>query len=292
MKMSWLKTRLPFFCVSIGLTLLAFEQNAEVQETEVSPPPVVQVMVLGVHHFSNPGLDLHNVKAVNMQSEEKQKELDLFVKQVMAFKPTAVAVEVEADSDDLAISGFSTFTEDDFTKPEHVSEHIQLGYRLAMEAGIPKVLGIDEQPADGEPDYFPFDKVQDAMTEFGQLSLMEQVSAIISRFNESLESKQVETDVTSLMLWLNDDALFKEQHQAYMYLMQAGDLHNQAGADLNAMWFLRNAKIFSKLQKVTVPGDRVVLIFGHGHGYWLRELVKASPQMQLVELQTVISSVQ
>ena len=57
----------------------------------------------------------------------------------------------------------------------------------------------------------------------------------------------------------------------------------QPGADLNAMWFLRNAKIFAKLAEVTQPGDRVLVLFGAGHNYWLRYFARATPGFQLAE---------
>jgi hypothetical protein len=43
------------------------------------------------------------------------------------------------------------------------------------------------------------------------------------------------------------------------------------------MWYLRNAKIFAKLQSVTRRGDRVLVIYGSGHNYWLRHFAQSAP---------------
>ena len=55
------------------------------------------------------------------------------------------------------------------------------------------------------------------------------------------------------------------------------------GADLNAAWYLRNAKIHAKLMKLVKPGDRIVVLYGAGHNYWLRDLVRTTPGLVLVE---------
>ncbi len=62
-----------------------------------------------------------------------------------------------------------------------------------------------------------------------------------------------------------------------------GERATQPGADLNGGWYLRNAKIFAKLTQVTKPGDKVVVLFGAGHSYWLRHFVQNTPGFSLVE---------
>lgn len=54
-------------------------------------------------------------------------------------------------------------------------------------------------------------------------------------------------------------------------------------AELNAAWYRRNAKIFSKLTQIVKPGDRVLIEFGAGHAFWLRHFVQNTPGFQLIE---------
>jgi hypothetical protein len=56
------------------------------------------------------------------------------------------------------------------------------------------------------------------------------------------------------------------------------------GADLNAGWYLRNAKIFGKLMQVARPGDRVLVVYGGGHGYWLRHFAGTVPGYRNVDV--------
>lgn len=60
------------------------------------------------------------------------------------------------------------------------------------------------------------------------------------------------------------------------------------GAELNAAWYLRNAKIHAKLMNIAKPRDRIVVLYGAGHNYWLRELVRTTPGFVLVEPRTYL----
>jgi hypothetical protein len=43
------------------------------------------------------------------------------------------------------------------------------------------------------------------------------------------------------------------------------------------------ASIVAKLAQIARPGDRIVVLFGAGHAYWLRHLVETTPGYQLIE---------
>ena len=52
---------------------------------------------------------------------------------------------------------------------------------------------------------------------------------------------------------------------------------------MNAAWYLRNAKIFAKLTQIAQPGDRVLVVFGAGHAFWLRHFAEQTPGFSLAE---------
>lgn len=54
-------------------------------------------------------------------------------------------------------------------------------------------------------------------------------------------------------------------------------------AELIAYYYMRNAKIFSKLIDVTEPGDRVVVVYGAGHKHWLEHFIRNMPGFELVD---------
>jgi hypothetical protein len=121
-------------------------------------PGPVQVMVLGTYHFDNPGLDLNNVKADDVLTPKRQDELEALAAALAAFRPTRIMVERVASSPTLEDSHYAQFTPAELGKNR--DERVQIAYRLGYRLGMKTVRGIDEQPGDGEPDYFPFGKVQ------------------------------------------------------------------------------------------------------------------------------------
>lgn len=90
--------------------------------------------------------------------------------------------------------------------------------------------------------------------------------------------------VTSLAAEANDPALIDRlHHSTNTELLKLGDGDAQPGADLNAMWYLRNAKMFGKLTNIARLGDRVLVVVGAGHAYWLRHFAANTPGYRLAE---------
>src|SRR3546814_10146346 len=77
----------------------------------------------------------------------------------------------------------------------------------------------------------------------------------------------------------NDAAVVEEQHDLLYYsMLQIGDGDSQPGAELNAYWYMRNAKMFAKLDLFAQPGDRVLVIVGSGHATWRSDAHTSEPQ--------------
>lgn len=234
----------------------------------------VEVMVLGSYHFGNPGRDVNNMQVDSVLTPEKQAQLDALAKALLTFKPTRVMVERESDEPDFAMKAYSEFT------PEKLktiaNEADQIGYRVAKMAGLPVVHGIDEQPKYGEPDYFPFSAMQDVAKQYGQSAIIEAANAPTKAIVAQFEADQKTKSVADMLMSVNADLLYTRNTVEYSYLT-IGDKDVQPGADLNAMWYLRNAKIFGKLMQVAKPGDRVLVVYGAGHNFWLRHFASTVP---------------
>lgn len=241
----------------------------------------IEVMVVGTFHFGNPGLDLVNVKAVDVTTPARQRELAILTDALARFRPTRVMVERETSGPDFAVKDYRNFTAARLqTDPD---ERVQIGYRLAARIGLRDVQGIDEQPSAGEPDYFPFDKVQAWAAAHGRQGELEAMLGAVQVQQKAFEARQATASIPELLLETDRPAKSAADHQLYTELLKFGDGESQPGADLNAMWFLRNAKIFAKLGLVAGPGDRVLVLYGAGHAYWLRQLVQTMPGYRLVE---------
>jgi hypothetical protein len=96
---------------------------------------------------------------------------------------------------------------------------------------------------------------------------MKEGAGIVKRIEQGLKTKSIGGVLADVNAPKFDGGI-----SGYYELLKVGGTEEQPGADLNAMWYLRNAKIFGKLMAVAKPGDRVLVVYGHGHNYWLRHL--------------------
>lgn len=261
-------------------TLLALFASLLLATSARAAAPPIEVMVLGSYHFGNPGLDVNNIRIDSVLTPERQRQLESVAQALLTFRPTRVMVERESTAPDLAVADYAAFTPARLTTD--ANEITQIGYRVASLAKLPLVSGIDEQPGEGEPDYFPYDKLQEAAQKFGQQALIDEPQAALRKALAKFEADQKTSSVAQLLVRVNSDPIYTSMDDYYTWL-RIGDHDNQAGADLNAMWYLRNAKIWGKLLSVAKPGDRVLVLFGAGHGYWLRHFASATPGVVLVD---------
>lgn len=241
----------------------------------------VDVMVLGTWHFDNPGLDLNNMQSDDVLKPQRQRELEMLANAIAEFKPNKIVLERVAASPDLADPHYATFTPAALARQR--DERVQVAYRIANKLGHSRVYAIDEQPSPGEPDYFPFGKVVQSAKANGQDALLGAAMAKGTAITKETEKKQKRLSIPALLIDYNDPKQFQSSIGGYYEILPIGNVDDQPGADLNAMWYLRNAKIFGKLMKVVKPGDRVLVVYGAGHNYWLRHFASETPGFRNVD---------
>jgi Family of unknown function (DUF5694) len=240
----------------------------------------VQVMVLGTYHFANPGQDVVNIDADDVLMPSRQAELDDLASRLLAFQPTAIAVEKQRQTDSGVDSAFAEFSPGDLS--EDRNEIVQIGYRLAYMAGINRVYAVDEHQ--GEIEYFPFERVQALAARTGQDETLAGMIEDIRADAAELMRDQTTTSVTNLLARQNDPATIQQLHSDFYYgLLSLSEAEDHAGAVLNYGWYARNAEIFSNITEFAEPGDRILVIYGAGHNYWLRHFASQTPGFELIE---------
>ncbi len=264
----------------IGICFSTFLGTSLLAENPSPSPAPIQVMVLGTYHFGNPGLDLHNLKVDSVLTPARQAELADVASRLAKFNPTKIAVEALSDRADFTTKKFDAFTPDTLTKDP--DERTQIAFRLAHQLGHKSVYGIDEQSK--TIDYFPFDKVDVYAKAHGQAAMLNRLQEGIEKMMKEMEAAQKIKPVRLMLADMNEPARVLSDHENFYYaLLSLGNEKEQPGAELNAAWYERNAKIFAKLTQIAQPGDRVLVVFGAGHAFWLRHLVQNTPGFQLIE---------
>jgi hypothetical protein len=237
---------------------------------EPSAKPV-EVMVVGVFHMSNPGRDLHNLKVDDVLEPKSQGEIAAVTDSLARFKPTKVGVEWPAD---VVAERYKQFLAG--TLPASRNEVVQLGFRLS------KIANADVYSLDADGD-FPYERLKNFAETRGFSKLIEDMNAEVQRNVDDQTRLLAQKGISADLRFLNDPARLKNDNTFYRNMLRIGLGGDQPGADLTAAWYHRNFLICANLLQLAKPGDRIVVFFGSGHAFLLRQCVTETPGVRLVE---------
>jgi hypothetical protein len=253
----------------LGMLLICLGPMAA-WSAELSAKPI-EVMVIGVFHMSNPGHDLHNLKADDVLVPKRQDEIAVLTAALSRFKPTKVGVESSAD---FVAERYKQYLAG--TLPPSRNEVVQLGFRLAKTAGA-EVYSLD---ADGD---FPYERLKNFAETRGFSGLLDEQNAAIQREVDEMGRLLAQKGVSGVLRFLNSQARLQSANNFYRNMLRIGLGDDQPGADLVSSWYHRNFLICANLLQLGKPSDRIVIFFGAGHAFLLRQCVTETPGFKLVE---------
>jgi len=261
--------------LTIGSALATLAQQVPTEKTEPSAARA-EVLVLGVYHMSNPGLDVFNMKADDVLAPKRQTEIAEFIDVLKRFHPTKIAIEADTGSQRVGRE-YSDYLAGKYTLSRN--EIDQIGYRLAKELGHTTIYPVD---ADGE---FPFQRFMNYARASGHSkdldALMSEIGGVVKAQNDYLVSHSV----LETLLYMNADDKVAAGVAFYYRQAHFGEPGDWAGADLVSDWFRRNMRIYSNItQLVDSPNERVLVIFGAGHLGWLQHNFASDPSFRLRKL--------
>ncbi len=234
----------------------------------------VQVMVFGVFHFNNPGRDAFNPHVPDVLTPQKQKEIKTLTDSLARFRPDKIAIEDEPKETAYHDSLYQAYLNGQYSLKRYEWE--QVGFRLAARLGHNQIYPIDHEMNLPFGEMLKYAKKHDTTAvnffmNWGR-KLKKQADSLLE--NKSLYEA----------LKLSNSTEFRQGIEAVRArMMTVGTDTNHVGADLQARWHKRNMRIFANLEHIAEPGDRILVIFGGGHSAILRELVRESRRMKLVE---------
>lgn len=231
-----------------------------------SPKP--SILILGVYHMANPGLDVVKTELDDHLSDKRQKEIKKLVEHLKPFKPTKIAIESPFGSK-TKIEQYHKYLNGDYTLT--TDEIDQIGFRLGKALNHKTLYPIDYQKDLG------FKTVWAFLKENGQADVI----AWLQKEMENTAKEQNElirnNSVIDILRQMNTQENIEKSHRPYLEIAKIGKGPIYVGADLVANWYERNIKIFSNLTRiVTSKNDRILVIFGQGHVKILQELIRDS----------------
>lgn len=233
-----------------------------------------RVLVLGTYHMGGSG-DYIQAPTDDVLSPRRQAEIAALVESLATFRPTKIMVEAPLARDSALNARYRGFLAGRDTLRRN--EIDQIGFRLARRMGHERVYAID-YPQDED-----VGRVVGWAAGHGDTAFVGMVQRFAARMQAQGDSLSHLT-IPAYLRRLNSPAEDSIGHAAYLRMARVGDDTTHVGADVLAGRYARNLKIFANLARLTGPGDRVLVIYGSSHGKLLREFVRQSGDMELVDV--------
>ena len=245
-------------------------------QTPPDPFPVhrAQIMVVGTYHFVSTA-NVNTMPVDDPMTAKRQREIVDLVNHLKRFRPTKIILEETSGTSHLE-QNYQSYVAGHFTLPP--SENYQIGFRIAKSLDLPRIYLTDARTD------FDFDSVVAAAKTHGQMGLMAQGQGVYAgSINLPLLVQKDGTILDMYRLFNSEDAI-RLNNSGYMYVARVGGDKDFAGARLVGNWYLRNLEMFAQMTRlVSSPDERIMILYGQGHAYLLRDFVRQSLDLTLVD---------
>ncbi len=244
------------------------------QQARGAPTARPQVLVLGTYHMSGSS-DYIQTSTDDVLAPRRQREIEALVGALAAFRPTKIMVEAPLARDSALnvryrryVAGQDTLQRDEID---------QIGFRLAKRLGHSRVYAIDYSQDEN------IGRVVGWAAQHGDTAFVNGVQRFASRIKAQSDSLPGLT-ITEYLRRLNSPAEDALGQSAYLRMARVGRDTAYVGADVVAGRYARNLKIFANMARLTEQGDRVLIIYGASHGKLLRDFVRESADLDLIDV--------
>ena len=259
--------------VLVLLVILMVSQGAHAADI---PARRITVMIVGLTHFESRE-DVHNSKLADIMNLEHQQQIEAVVRDLARFHPTKVMIE-QSYGDSKIVQQYQQYLKGGFKLG--ANEVYQLGFRLAAMSGNQSIYPVDTNTD------FPFD--YDGVTAFakahGQTPILAANEAHVATLIHRINDLEQHGTIPELLRYVNTPEALDDNASWYMYVDRIGSGKDYPGADLVAYWYARNLHIYANIVRyLDAPNDRIIVLMGAGHVPQLREYVRLSPDLELVD---------
>lgn len=271
--------RRAFSCILI-LTFFITETNGARASSEAAEQ-LPEVMVLGVYHMGDIGLDPRLSGFKPTDSPERQKQIIELVDRLARFRPTRIAIEFEPRRAEQISERYRKFLAT--AQPDNTGETAQLSFRLARKLGLRELCLVDYK------NNYSYDAVEAYRKRAGgprgfrpsRPSRFTASRSTASRFTDRWLDENF--DVSEMLAVYNSDPYLRRAHAfelAHLDLWQEGD---EPGPELATKWYDRNLRIYARIRRcVRDNRDRVLVVIGAGHAPLLRRFVQDAHDLKFV----------
>jgi len=273
---------LGLFAAGLACSALPQEVGSRPLLLDRKPGDGPQLLVLGTAHWANPGKDMVNVAVDDMLAPGRQAQIEVLLEQLAAFRPTLIALEWPQNLQGRLDATYADYRAGKLTL--NASEHQQIGYRLAAKLNLPRIHAVDWNLAPpGEESAYDF---PEWAAKHGQTASFQALFARVEADSVRLAANE---SVPHWLLRMNEPAALLANHRSYFDVAGFGDAESQPGAAWVGTWYARNLRIFTNLTRLpATKQDRILVIYGAGHAFLLRQFAQESNAFRLVNVGQVL----
>jgi len=243
--------------------------------------PAAQVMLFGVFHFENPGLDVVKTDQINVMTDENQAYLEALSDKLSKYKPTVVLLEFSPEREPEMQERFRQYVDGKYQLSSN--EIDQLGFRIAARSDTETINGFDETNIHWQAQpLFEYLETKDVSSGARMSAVLEELTAADQKAHASLSLRE-------LLVRANDAELDAQNRALYIMTNHVGENQNFVGADATASWWHRNFRMYALVQRHAKPGERVLVIGGQGHIAVLRQLLADDRDREAIEVRAYLN---
>lgn len=230
------------------------------------------VILLGVFHMANPGLDAVNMDVDDVRAPKRQEEIRECVDLLQRACPTKIAVEKVLEQQDELNEEYRKYRAGELELGRN--EIHQLGFRIAAELNHDRICAVDWMKVDGLVQYT--EEYVDKWARENQPEVVDAIEKEIAKISGRTREMDVPAHSVRDLLGSNlEDG--KRIHQLYFQTARIGKGDEHLGIDSVMWWYRRNMTIYANVTRlVTSPEERILVMFGNGHTYLLHQFFQES----------------
>ncbi|WP_196597973.1 DUF5694 domain-containing protein [Kangiella spongicola] len=279
--------------IVIAITLLMLGCSyKETQQNSYEKKPIasnehnkIPVLNVGTFHFGYTP-DAHSTE-FDEESETSKKQAREVAKLLAQFKPTIIVVEKLPKYDDELNQAYQEYLKNPAELITKDGEISMIAFEVGRLSNVEKLYGIDNHMGynysvgdyiERTPEltnsidphtylqitndpYRDHPEIAEREKQFNQMSLLEKLKL----FNEPAQMDYSINTNADKLLYVGIDDGFE-------------------GADNAAIFYQRNMRIYSNLNRIPMTkDDRVFILMGRAHTAFLREFIKRSPKFEMVD---------
>jgi Family of unknown function (DUF5694) len=269
-------------CVIAAVSLPASAQNDTRLLRDRAADQRPALLVLGTGHFDNPGHDVVNTKVDDVLAPTRQAEIKEVVEQLASYRPTHIAVEWPIKKQAALDARYRDYRDGKYQLGR--GEEEQLGMRLAAKLHLARVYAVDwNEDSPGKDEDYDWIAYGQAHGQKAQVTALLDPKGIIGIVPLGTKT------IGNWLLQLNEPATLAGSHRNYFDWAAIGDAEHQPGANWVGQWYARNLRIFTNLVRAADrPDDRILVVYGQGHAYLLRQFATESGAFRVVDVGDVL----